>query len=303
LGAVLKSGEFVYVTGLAPTVLQNPLVSAAKAGSAVLGEGDAKQDLTEAEKENLERLSEYERIKREYTEEGERLLAQAEEKAKVLVGIAKDEGRALLEKAEKESADIREKAREEGYSAGFEKGREAGYSEGYEKGKSECDDTLDELNSIVERLPAEKEKIFKNYENQLFDLIFAISNKITVGSLKQKDKAVISKMLKEAAKSFRGSSYIKVTLSKLDTEKPVSVDLDDLARIFGTNQHIEFEVLKDAPAGTLILDNGGEIADAGIPTQLKMIENLGKGKFRSKPDEYDYEEEYGDYEEDEEAGE
>jgi DNA-binding NtrC family response regulator len=68
-------------------------------------------------------------------------------------------------------------------------------------------------------------------------------------------------------------------------EETVNVDLEDLTRIFGENQHIEFEILKEAPKGTLILDNGSEITDAGIHTQLKMIENLGKGKFKNKPPE------------------
>jgi flagellar biosynthesis/type III secretory pathway protein FliH len=304
LGAVIKSGEFVYVAGLSPSSMQTPLVSPTKTRAESDAEKNSEQDapeISEARREEAKRLSEYERIKRRYIDEGEKSLAEAREKAKVLIGIAEDEGRVLLENAKKEQADIRKKAEEAGYEAGYKAGEKAGFDEGYGKGLRKCKDTLVELNSVIERLPAEKERIFKNYENRLFDLIFAVSNKITVGSLKQKDKAVISKMLKEAAKGFRGSSYIKISLSKLDIEDSVSVDLDDLARIFGANQHIEFEILKDAPKGTLILDNGSEITDAGITTQLKMIENLGKGKFKNKPDNEDDEEgDYAEYDETEE---
>ena len=42
-------------------------------------------------------------------------------------------------------------------------------------------------------------------------------------------------------------------------------------------------MLRDAPSGTVIIDNGSEITDAGIMTQLKMIEELGKGKYRRAP--------------------
>ena len=42
-------------------------------------------------------------------------------------------------------------------------------------------------------------------------------------------------------------------------------------------------MLKDAPSGTVIIDNGSEITDAGIQTQLKMIEELGRGKYRRAP--------------------
>ena len=46
---------------------------------------------------------------------------------------------------------------------------------------------------------------------------------------------------------------------------------------------IRDRVLKDAPSGTVIIDNGSEITDAGIQTQLKMIEELGRGKYRRAP--------------------
>ena len=41
------------------------------------------------------------------------------------------------------------------------------------------------------------------------------------------------------------------------------------------------ELLPEAEPGTVIVDNGSEIVDAGIQTQLRMIQELGSGKFRA----------------------
>lgn len=284
MGAVLKKNEFVYVSGKdeSPTRLISNGEEAAKKAAAAAAEESGEPA---ADPELKAKTEEYERLKQGYIEEGERQLNEARVKAADIVEDAEIHAQMLKEDAEKECVAIRKKAEEEGYTAGFAAGEKPGYDEGYSQGLKKCKDTLAELTEILSRLPAEKDAIFREYENQLFDLIFTISNKVTAGCLKQKDKAVISKMLREAARGFRNSAFIKVSLSKLDVDETANAELDDLARVFGEGRNVEFEILKDAPAGTLILDNGSDIADAGIPTQLMMIENLGKGKFRNKPDE------------------
>ena len=90
------------------------------------------------------------------------------------------------------------------------------------------------------------------------------------------------KMLKEAGKRFRGSKNVKITLSGLDISDTSEVDEAILEEVFKGGSNIEFEILQDAPSGTLIIDNGTEITDASVSTQLKMIEQLGKGRYRDK---------------------
>ena len=50
--------------------------------------------------------------------------------------------------------------------------------------------------------------------------------------------------------------------------------------LVGVKASAEAEVLPEAEPGTVIVDNGSEIVDAGIQTQLRMIQELGSGKFR-----------------------
>ena len=231
-------------------------------------------------------IREYDALRQQYISEGEKARFDAQEWAQRLIETTENDIRKLYAKNEQECAEKRRTSEEQGYRDGYDKGygegSEKGYAEGYAKAHGKCKDTLAELVSMLGALDGERERFFKEYENRLFDTIFTIANKITVDSLKQKDKTVIEKMLREAAKGFRNSEYVKITLSKLDTEQCGAAGLDIMREIFRETQHIEFEIVKDAPEGTLILDNGSEITDAGVATQLMMIEKLGKGKFRDK---------------------
>lgn len=312
-GVIKKQTEFVSVVGIAPIDgMKTPPTRSIKNGeekarrAQALAEAEKKQilskeeqalkdakDAEEAEQQRLldEQIAKFEAIKAECEKECEEILNKAYSEAEKIVSDATAQAEALRQSTENECQELKKSTEETAYNEGFKAGEKPGYDDGYSKGKEECAAALSEVSAILNGMDAEKEKIFKEYENQLFDAIFTIANKITVNSLNQKDKSVIAQMLKEAAKSFRGSSYVKVSLSKLDIEESANVDLDDLRQVFGKyggnlgeRQHIEFEILKDAPKGTLILDNGSEIADAGIATQLKMIENLGKGKFKHKPE-------------------
>ncbi len=142
---------------------------------------------------------------------------------------------------------------------------------------------LSEIKRLSEQMVSDRAELFDSYEVEIFDTVMEIVNRITLNSLGQKDKAVVKKTIKEAGKSFRGSEYVKLTLSKTDVSEEMAADTDYFKKLFTNVKNVEVEVLKDAPSGTVIIDNGSEITDAGIQTQLKMIEELGRGKYRRAP--------------------
>ena len=209
-------------------------------------------------------------------------MIRAKEKAAEVYEKTREMAQQTIDEANEKSEQIKNDAADEGRKQGYDDGHKKGYDEGYVAALKKCKDTLVELKSINEQIIAEKEQIFRDYENQLFDTIFDIAQKITINSLKQKDKAVISKMIKEAGKRYRNSKNVKISLSSLDISETAEIDDAVLAEAFRPGTNVEIEILKDAPEGTLILDDGAEITDAGVPTQLKMIEQLGKGKYRDK---------------------
>lgn len=238
-------------------------------------------------REQYERvLAECEELKAKATAEAAQIMTRAKEAASELVAKTKEASDKHVEAARAESElmlnEAREKGRKVGYTEGYADGDKKGFDDGYVKGLKKCKDTLIELKQLMDSLSAEREEIFRANERKLFDLIFEIAQKITVDSLKQKDKGVITKMLKEAGKQFRNSEHVKISLSELDVSD-IAAFSEEMQGYFVDSQHIEFEILRDAPQGTLILDNGSEITDAGVNTQLKMIEELGRGKYRDKP--------------------
>lgn len=232
-----------------------------------------------ADEEALQRSrlidEEIEKVKQHYRAEGEKALADARERAKKILSDTEKQAQDYAAMAKEQAEAIFEKSKADG----FAKGHEDGYAAGLDK----CRDMLAELKRLSEQMVSDKAELFDGYEVEIFDTVMEIVNRITLNSLGQKDKAVIRKTIKEAGKSFRGSEYVKLTLSKTDVSEEMAADTDYFKKLFTNVKNVEVEVLKDAPSGTVIIDNGSEITDAGIQTQLKMIEELGRGKYRRAP--------------------
>lgn len=218
---------------------------------------------------------EIERIKAFYHDEGEKALAEAKQKAENIFRTTEQQAAEYAEQAKRQAEEIFAKAEADGFAKG--------HDDGYKKGLMKCKDMLLELKSISEQIVAERAELYDEYESEIFDTVMEIVNRVTLNSLAQKDKAIVKKTVKEAGKAFRGSEYVKITLAKTDISEEMPADADYFKKLLTNVKTVEIEVLKDAPSGTVIIDNGSEITDAGIMTQLKMIEELGKGKYRKAP--------------------
>ncbi len=236
----------------------------------------------DAKIERQQLIEEYEQLRQKYEKQSEEYVLRAKEKAAEIYEKTKEIAHKTVDDAKDEGERLKKAAQEEGSRLGYDEGYKKGYDEGYVNALKKCRETLVEMKQIAEEVGAKKAEIYLNYEHALFDTIFEIAQKVTLNSLKQKDKAVITKMLREAGKRFRGSKNVKITLSELDISDEAEIDEELLNDIFRGGTTVEIEILKDAPSGTLIIDNGAEITDAGVQTQLKMIEQLGRGKYRDK---------------------
>ncbi len=238
-----------------------------------VGNTESTDEISVRHRQELEQ--EKDKITSYYRAEGEKALAEARERAQKILSDTEQQAQDYAAKAKAQAEAIFEKSKADG----FAKGHEDGYAAGLDK----CRDMLSELKKLSEQIVSDKAELFDSYEVEIFDTVMEIVNRITLNSLGQKDKAVVKKTIKEAGKSFRGSEYVKLTLSKTDVSEEMAADTDYFKKLFTNVKNVEVEVLKDAPSGTVIIDNGSEITDAGISTQLKMIEELGRGKYRRAP--------------------
>ena len=254
--------------------------------------GSGKTDTVSEEEARVEReklIAEYEAIRAKYEHDAEQFVIRAKEKATEIYDKTKQMAEQTVREARDEADNIRKQAEENAKrlaetskQQGYDEGVKQGYDEGYVKALKKCKESLVELKETAEKITADKSEIMMQYERQLFDTIFDICQKVTIGALGQKDKAVITRMIREAGKKYKASKYVKLTLSKLDVSEEAEIDEQLLNDVFRSCEHVDIEILEDAPAGTLLVDDGSEITDASVMTQLKMVEQLGKGKYRDK---------------------
>lgn len=209
-------------------------------------------------------------------------LAGAREEAEKILTDAKGEAEKLLSEIGEKTEKAVEDGRAQGYNMGYRDGQQKGEEDGYVQGLKKCKETLLDLKKLCEDIERERNELMAENRRAIFDLSMEIAQKITMTMLSQKDKSALQRMITAAAKQFRNAKTIKVTLSKLDLSEDIDADLKLFEKCFSPTAQVEFEVLEGAEKGTLMLETESEILDAGVSTQLKMIEELGSGKYRDK---------------------
>lgn len=236
----------------------------------ILAERESELIIKERELEKLrEELSE---LKEQYIEQGKQVILEAKRRADGILANAETQADDIRADAEKNREDVYIKARAEG----FEQGRKDGVAACMTAGQG----VLDEAREFSERINEEKIELFARYEKEIYETVMEIANKVTLNSMAVKDGTAAKKLIKKAAKDFRNSQLIRITLDENGASTELAGDYEYLKEICMC-EHVEVELIADAAPGTVIVDNGEEITDAGIQTQLKMIKELGDGKFRT----------------------
>lgn len=229
--------------------------------------------LQEREQELIKQQAELAALKEQYIEQGKEVILDAKRRAEGIITAAHENAAQITADAEENRDDVFIKARAEGFEQGKKDGVEACLAAGR--------DVLTEAKHYAENINREKEELFAKYEKDIFDTIMAIANKVTLDSLTAKDSTVVKKLIKKAAKDFRNNERVRITLDKNGATEELAADYEYLKELCGGVQFVEVELLPDAEPGTVIVESGGEITDAGVQTQLRMIQELGTGKFRA----------------------
>lgn len=238
---------------------------------------ERESELMQRERAIAAREQELVQLKEQYIEQGKQVIIEAKRRAENIAAAAEENAAQIVADAEQNRDSVFIKARAEG----FEQGR----TEGVDACLREGQGVLDEARQFSQSILDEKADLFAGYEKEIFDTIMAIANKVTLDSMAVKDGTAAKKLIKKAAKEFSRAETVRITLDKNGATEQLAGDYEYLKELCGGVQHVEVELLPDAEQGTVIVDNGSEIIDAGINTQLRMIQELGSGRFRepSKP--------------------
>ena len=229
-------------------------------------------ELDERERSLAQQQQELEALKARYVEQGKDVILEAKRRADSIIAAANDNAGQIISDAETNRDSVFIKAKAEGFEQGKKDGTDACLAAGR--------DILDEARSFAEKINSEKEQLFADYEKDIYDTVMQIAKKVTLDSITSKDSAAIRRLIKKAAKEFRNSDRIKITLKDNGANQELTADYEYLRELCGGIQYVDVELLPDAEEGTVIVDNGSEIVDAGIQTQLRMIQELGDGKFK-----------------------
>ena len=224
------------------------------------------------ERETVRLQQELAELKEQYIEQGREVILEAKRRAEDIVHNAEAQAGEIVEDAEQNRDSVFIKARAEG----FEQGKKDGVAAVLAQGQG----VLNEARSYAEQINIQKVQLFERYEKEIYETVMEIANKVTLNSMAVKDGTAAKKLIKKAAKDFRNSQIIRITLDENGASAELAGDYEYLKELCGGVPHVEVELLADAAPGTVIVDNGEEITDAGIQTQLKMIKELGSGMFR-----------------------
>ncbi len=198
-------------------------------------------------------------------QERAKILEDGRSEAATITAEAKATTMAVMEKAKRECAMLKEQARKEGYDEGFAEGKKDSLDK-YEK-------YIDASGRLLSEINSRKEAYYVSSEEEMRQTVFELVNKIVRTELKINPQ-VVEGLIAEAAKNFRNSDYIKITLAEDGITERFRTDEKLVKDIIPFIPEVEIELDEDAEEGTVIVDNGSEIVDAGVPTQLEFLKEI-----------------------------
>ena len=213
-------------------------------------------------------------LDREYNQ----IITAGRNSAEKMLEDAKSKTKAVFDAAEEECARLKRLAEKEGFEAGFEAGKK--------EALKTCEKYLETAANLISEINARKEAYYISHEYELCETVLDMVRKITLSDVIT-DPEIIDKIAANAAKNFRNSDYVKISLAKGEASKKFVTDKEFVKSLIPFIPEIEVEELDplDAPPGTVILDNGSEIIDASIPTQLDFLKEIMKSTHGDKDDE------------------
>lgn len=194
-----------------------------------------------------------------------KIIEDAKNQAAAITADAKVATMAVIEKANNECVKIKELARYEGHTEGFAEGK----AESLDKYKK----YIDAAGKLLSEINSRTEAYYISNEEDLRNTVYEVAQKVVHAELKTAPE-VIDNILADAAKTFRNSDYIKIILKEEDITERFKTDEKLISKIIPFIPEIEIVFDNDAEEGTIVLDNGSEIVDASIPTQLDFLKEI-----------------------------
>ncbi len=195
------------------------------------------------------------------------ILSAAQASADKTAEDAKATVTAVIERANRECSVLKEKAKADGFKEGFDEGKR--------QSLEKCAKYIDAAAGLLSDINAHKDAYYLSNEKELRETVFMMVEKIVKAELKTSPE-LIERIIADAAKGFRNSDYIKISLADGEVSRKIKTDDKLIKEIIPYVKDIDIEILQDAEEGTVILDDNDEIVDASVPTQLDFLKEILK---------------------------
>ena len=195
------------------------------------------------------------------------ILSAAQASADKTAEDAKATVTAVIERTNRECSVLKEKAKADGFKEGFDEGKR--------QSLEKCAKYIDAAAGLLSDINAHKDAYYLSNEKELRETVFMMVEKIVKAELKTSPE-LIERIIADAAKGFRNSDYIKISLADGEVSRKIKTDDKLIKEIIPYVKDIDIEILQDAEEGTVILDDNDEIVDASVPTQLDFLKEILK---------------------------
>ena len=197
------------------------------------------------------------------------IIEKAKKQSAEMADAASKAAAAAIQDAMAEGEALKEKCRKEGYADGFAEGRK--------EAEKKAQSSLEAAGMFLEEINSRKEAYFISNEEELRETVISAVEKIVLEKLRKSDK-VVERIVAQAAKNFRNSDFVKISVLEGDVSKTFRTDMEYVKTIAEGIADVEVEILPpdEYPEGSVILDNGSEIIDASVPTQLEFLREIVK---------------------------
>ncbi len=196
-----------------------------------------------------------------------KIIEDAKKQANALAADAKATTISVLEKTTKECTLLKAQAEQEGH--------DEGYRAGHDEAEAKCRKYIDGAAKLLAEINSRKDAYYMSNEKEIRDTVFVMVEKIVRAEL-EVNPLVIERIITNAAKNYRNSDYIKISISECDIFEKVKTDKKFMNKLIPFIKDIEIEFLDESPEGTIILDDDRTITDASIPTQLDFLKEIMK---------------------------
>lgn len=194
------------------------------------------------------------------------LLQQAREQAEQMIEQAK-----LA--AEAEVAQIHQHAAEEGYNQGYAEGRAKGEQEAIAATKEAAEKAIGDVKRFLEQAASIRDHSIDQLRGELLDVAVTVAEKVIHVSLKSSDE-IIKRMILSATEKLKRREWVQIYVADCDIKGVSQSDPMLAAALSSLSDHIKIVPMREAEAGTCIVEMPDEIIDASASTQLENIRSV-----------------------------